>query len=99
MFFAKDVDNSDLFLFSGAYSLSQQDKQVRLWFPAGWAITSKHFDSLSLVTHVLHSADVWEQTREELGNLSSFTSNAMALCCKSWQRTDSSELKHDPGRP
>lgn len=68
-------------------------------FPAGWAITLKHFDPLSLVTHTLHSADVWEQSREELGNLSSFTSSVMLLCCKSWQRTDSFELKHDPGRP
>lgn len=79
MLLARDVDNSNLFLFSGAYSLSQQDKQGKLWFPAGWTITLKRFDSLSLVTHISHSADVWEQTREELGNLSSFTSNVMLL--------------------
>lgn len=56
---------------------------------------------MSLVTHILHSTDVCERTREELGNLSSFTSSATLLfaASKFWQRTDSFELQYYLGRP
>lgn len=94
----QDIDNSRLFLYSRAYSFSPQDSHP---VSCGMNYYFKPFWFCHLSPIYLHSTDVCERTREELGNLSSFTSSATLLfaASKFWQRTDSFELQYYLGRP